>query len=125
MSLTNPFEIWKLRELSVICQKTKCMDINFQYDAVKASDRLEILAAQKLNKLLDKYDFIIRADVFFRKENTSSPDKGRICNIRISAPGPRLFAEASHGSFEASIAEAVGDLERQLRKRKTKMNSRS
>jgi putative sigma-54 modulation protein len=101
------------------------MDINFQYDAVKASDRLEIMAAQKLNKLLDKYDFIIRADVFFKKENSSNPDKGRICNIRISAPGPRLFAEASHGSFEASIAEAVGDLERQLRKRKEKMNSRS
>jgi putative sigma-54 modulation protein len=101
------------------------MDINFQYDAVKASDRLEIMAAQKLNKLLDKYDFIIRADVFFRKENTANPDKGRICNIRVSAPGPRLFAEASHGSFEASIAEAVGDLERQLRKRKEKMNSRT
>jgi len=125
MSLISSSEIWILGEVSVFYQKTKYMDINFQYDAVKASDRLEIMAAQKLNKLLDKYDFIIRADVFFRKENSTTPDKGRICNIRISAPGPRLFAEASHGSFEASIAEAVGDLERQLRKRKEKMNSRT
>jgi putative sigma-54 modulation protein len=108
-----------------ILQKNQGMDINFQYDAVKASERLEIMAAQKLNKLLDKYDFIIRADVFFKKENSTNPDKGRICNIRVSAPGPRLFAEASHGSFEASIAEAIGDLERQLRKRKEKMNSRT
>ena len=100
------------------------MDINFQYDAVKASDRLEIMTAKKVQKLVDKYDFIIRADVLFKKENTSSPETGMICKIRLSAPGPRLFAEASHGNFEASIAEAIGDLERQLRKRKEKMKSR-
>ena len=114
-----------MKEVSVFYIKTKYMDINFEYDAVKASERLEIMAAKKLNKLLDKYDFIIRADVFFKKENSSKPDKGRICNIRVSAPGPRLFAEANHGSFEAAIAEAIGDLERQLRKRKEKMNSRT
>ncbi|WP_396637758.1 ribosome hibernation-promoting factor, HPF/YfiA family [Maribacter sp. R77961] len=99
------------------------MNINFEYDDVKASNRLEIMAASKLEKLLDKFDFIVRADVFFKKENTSSPDTGMICNIRLSAPGPRLFAEASHASFEASISESVSDLERQLEKRKAKMKS--
>ncbi|MGB5553762.1 MAG: HPF/RaiA family ribosome-associated protein [Flavobacteriaceae bacterium] len=97
------------------------MDINFEYDAVKASQRLEGLASDKVNKLLDKYDFIVRADVFFKTEKSSDPEKGKICNIRLSVPGPRLFAEASHGAFEASIAEACDDLERQLRKRKGKM----
>jgi len=101
------------------------MDINFKYDEVKASDRLEIMAAKKLDKLQDKYDFIIRADVLFKKENTSSPNTGMICKIRLSAPGPQLFAEASHGNFEASIAESVSDLERQLRKRKEKIKSRT
>ncbi len=43
------------------------MNINFEYDDVKASNRLEIMAAQKLEKLLDKYDFIVRSDVFFKK----------------------------------------------------------
>jgi len=99
------------------------MNINFEYDGVKASNRLEIMAATKLQKLVDKFDFIIRADVFFKKENTSSPDTGLICNIRLSAIGPRLFAEASHSSFEASIAESVSDLERQLQKRKAKIKS--
>jgi len=99
------------------------MTIHFEYDAVQASDRLEALAEKKINKLLDKYSFIVRADVFFKTENTSDPDTGKICNIRLSAPGPRLFAEASHGSFEASISESVDDLERQLRKRKEKMKS--
>lgn len=100
------------------------MKIHFEYDDVKASARLEGLTTKKLNKLWDKYDFLIKADVFFKKENTSSTDKGRICNIRLSVPGPRLFAEASHGSFEASIAESIDDLERQLRKRKGKMQAR-
>ncbi len=99
------------------------MNINFEYDDVKASNRLEIMAAKKLDKLLDKFDFVVRADVFFKTENTSSPDKGMICNIRLSAPGPRLFAESSTGSFEASIAASVSDLDRQLQKRKAKMKS--
>lgn len=99
------------------------MDINFEYDNVNASKRLEALATEKINKLVDKYDFMVRADVFFKTENTSSDDTGMICNIRVSAPGPRLFAEASHDSFEASIKESVKDLDRQLKKRKEKMKS--
>ncbi len=101
------------------------MDIHFDYDQVKASERLESLATQKLNKIADKYDFIVRAEVLFKKENTSSPDTGMICNIRLSVPGPLLFSEASHGGFEASIAEACDDLERQLRKRKDKLKNRA
>lgn len=99
------------------------MTIHFEYDDVKASERLEDLTSKKLNKLLDKYDFLVKADVFFKKENTSSHDTGRICNIRLSLPGPLLFAEATNSSFEASIAESVDDLEQQLRKRKGKMQS--
>lgn len=97
------------------------MNINFEYNQVKASERLEALAIKKLEKLEDKYDFIIRADVFFRSENTSAKQTGKICNIRLSVPGPRLFAEASHATYEASIASSVEDLERQLRRRKEKM----
>ena len=101
------------------------MDINFEYDQVKASERLETLAIQRLNKIADKYDFIVRADVLIKKENTSSPNTGMICSIRLSIPGPNLYSQASHGNFEASIAEATDDLERQLRKRKEKMNNRT
>ncbi|MDL5512827.1 ribosome-associated translation inhibitor RaiA [Arenibacter sp. M-2] len=99
------------------------MNINFEYDDVKASARLEELATKKLEKLEDKYDFIVRADVFFKKENTSSPDTGLICNIRLSAPGPRLFAESNNAKFEVAIAASVEELERQLEKRKGKMKT--
>lgn len=99
------------------------MDVNFEYHDVQGSPRLEELATEKINRLVEKYDFIVRADVFFKTENTSSADTGMICNIRISAPGPRLFAESSHSTFEASIKESISDLDRQLRKRKEKLKS--
>lgn len=99
------------------------MNINFEYDQVQASTRLEELTARKIEKLIDKYDFIVRSYVFFANENTSEPDTGKICKIRLSVPGPQLFAEASHAEFEQSVAEVISDLERQLRKRKGKMKS--
>lgn len=97
------------------------MQIIFEYHEVAQSDRLERLAKEKLENLKNKYDMVIRADVFFKDENTTSDETGKICNIRLSLPGPRLFAEASHDNFESSISESVSDLGRQLRKRKEKM----
>lgn len=97
------------------------MEIIFEYDGVTASESLEIFAREKLNKLADKYQMIIRADVFFKTENTTSTDTGMISNIRLSLPGPRLFAESSNDSFRESLVESIGELERQLRKRKEMM----
>ncbi|MBJ2174343.1 ribosome-associated translation inhibitor RaiA [Aureibaculum sp. A20] len=97
------------------------MQIIFEYHDVNSSTNLESFVTEKLNNLEEKYDFVIRADVFFKKENTSSDETGFICNIRLSLPGPRLFAEATHDNFQSSIAESINDLQRQLRKRKEKM----
>jgi len=96
------------------------MEFIYEYHDVAASKRLENLVEEKLNKLVAKYNMVIRADVFFKEENTSSDETGKICNIRLSLPGPRLFAEASHDNYESSILESVKDLERQLKKRKEK-----
>mgnify|MGYP000403500286 CR=1 FL=1 len=99
------------------------MTINFEYHDVQASDRLEAFATEKLEQLLTKYSMILRADVFFKTENTSSDKTGMICNIQLSVPGPRLFAEASHSDFTKSISESINDLDRQLEKKKGKMAS--
>lgn len=97
------------------------MNINFEYHNVEASNRLEEYTKDKLEKLYHKFQMIVRADVFFKMENTSSDKTGMICNIRLSVPGPRLFAEASHEDFISSINESVSDLEKQLTKKKGKM----
>ncbi|MDX6745980.1 ribosome-associated translation inhibitor RaiA [Polaribacter sp. PL03] len=97
------------------------MNINFEYHNVNASKRLEEFAKEKLESLYTKFQIIIRADVFFKTENTSSDETGMICNIRLSVPGPRLFAEASNSNFKTSITESINDLEKQLTKKKGKL----
>ena len=67
------------------------MDINFNYVHVSASERLEEFTTKRLNKLKDRYSWIVRAEVFIKKENTSSHDTGMICDIKISAPGTKCF----------------------------------
>lgn len=99
------------------------MNINFEYHNVSASNRLEILAADKLSKLEDKYDFIVSSDVYFISENSSNDSSGKVCKARVNTPGPVLFAEASTSSFEASIADVMENLKRQLQKRKDKMQT--
>lgn len=99
------------------------MNINFEYKDVSASKRLEALAIEKLEKLESKYTFIVNTDVYFKKENSTSPEKGMITNIRINVPGATIFAESNSGSFEASLAETATEVAKQLRKKKEKMQT--
>ncbi|MFD2565147.1 HPF/RaiA family ribosome-associated protein [Aquimarina rubra] len=94
----------------------------FEYTNVSASDRLESFVEEKLSNLSNKYPFIIRGDIFFKKENRDD-DTGHICGIRLSAPGPRLYASSDETSFENAISETIRDLNDQLGKRKDKMKT--
>ncbi|WP_127844696.1 ribosome hibernation-promoting factor, HPF/YfiA family [Psychroflexus aestuariivivens] len=100
------------------------MDINFNYVHVSASERLEELATKKLEKLQNRYDWIVRAEVFFKKENTSSPETGMICEVKLSAPGQNIFASSNEKGFEVAISNTVDDVTRQLQKKKEKMTPR-
>ena len=52
------------------------MDVNFEYNNVKASNELEDYSKERLNKLTDKYEFIVKSEVFFKIENTPTNDTG-------------------------------------------------
>tara|TARA_R110002051_G_scaffold324970_1_gene424873 strand:- start:44574 stop:44876 length:303 start_codon:yes stop_codon:yes gene_type:complete len=96
------------------------MQIIYEYHDVASSARLEELAKEKLENLQHKYNFVHRADVFFKQQNRSD-DKEMICDIRLSLPGPRIFASTNAENFESAMAETVRDLEDQLKKVKDKM----
>ncbi len=98
------------------------MKVNFEYHEVAGSPRLEAFVSERLDKLENKYDSIIGADVYFKKENSSNPEVGKICSARLSIPGSTIFAEASTASFEASVAKIITELRSQLQKRKDKLN---
>lgn len=100
------------------------MNINFEYHNVTASDRLEIFTSKKLDKLFKRYDFVISADVYFKLQNGSDVDKGKICKVRLGTPGLAIFTEASNANFEVSVSEAARELETQLKKRKGKFSKK-
>ena len=98
------------------------MQIIYEYHDVSASERLEAMAKEKLENLSKKYDFVHRADVFFKTENRSD-EENMFCDIRLSMPGPRIFASSNAENFEAALSETIRDLEHQLRKVKEKMSA--
>ncbi|GAA4232622.1 hypothetical protein GCM10022291_07800 [Postechiella marina] len=99
------------------------MQIIYEYHNVSASKGLELMAKEKLENLKKKFDFVHRADVFFKLENRTDNEE-QICDIRLSMIGPRLFASTNAETFEAAISETIRDLEDQLTKKKGKMRAR-
>ncbi len=96
------------------------MKVNVQFVHMEPSPYVEELLMKKLNKLFTKYDWIITANVFFKLEK-GSVGKGKICEIRLSVPGPRIFASSDEESFEKATDETIKDLKRQLKTRKGEM----
>lgn len=93
------------------------MTVNFQYVNIDVSDTLSALTQEKLEKLANKFEFLISAQVYF-KQDDKDHDAGKICNIELSLPGPRIFATSNEKNYEMAMTETINDLTRQLKKRK-------
>ena len=93
------------------------MTVNIQFVNVPTSDFLTESVTEKLNKLENKYNWVIGAKVYFKKEKNVA-GKGSICEIDLSLPGPKLFASSVEKNFEIAIKNTISDLTRQLNKRK-------
>ncbi|OBX25982.1 putative sigma-54 modulation protein [Gelidibacter algens] len=93
------------------------MTINIQFVNLDYSDSLAEHTTERLHKMAEKYDWLINADVFFKEEG-NEPEKGKICNIKLSLPGPQIFATSDEKNFEMSVNETISDLVIQLKKRK-------
>ncbi len=93
------------------------MTVNFQYVDVDVSETLSAFTEEKLKKIFNKFEFVIGATVYFKKEEYNH-DSGKICNIELSLPGPRIFATSNERNYEVAVRETIKDLERQLKKRK-------
>ena len=93
------------------------MTINIQFVNLPTSDFLTESVTEKLNKLENKYDWIISAKVFYKKEKEVA-GKGSVCEIDLSLPGPKLFASSTEKNFELATRNTISDLTKQLKKRK-------
>ncbi|MBD0833256.1 ribosome hibernation-promoting factor, HPF/YfiA family [Aestuariibaculum sediminum] len=98
------------------------MTVNFQYVDVDVSETLSAFTEEKLKKIFNRYEFLISATVYF-KIDEKQHETGKICNIELSAPGPRLYATSTERNFEVAVRQTIKDLERQLEKRKELMKT--
>ncbi|MBR9846488.1 MAG: ribosome-associated translation inhibitor RaiA [Algicola sp.] len=93
------------------------MNVNIRYVNVDVSETLNTFTEEKLSKLFNRYEFVIGATVRF-KQDENNHTKGKICDIELSLPGPRIFATSDEAKYEVAVRETIKDLERQLKKRK-------
>jgi len=93
------------------------MTVNIQYVGIDSSESLSQYTKEKLQKIEKKYEWLINCDVFFKTDNNQK-EEGKICNMELSLPGPRIFATSTEKNFEMAVKETISDLERQLEKRK-------
>lgn len=93
------------------------MKINIQFVSMPTSETMEAYTTKKLQPLLKKHDAIINLNVFFKKEKDPKGN-GRICEMEVSLPGPKLFASSNEKNYEMAVKNTISDLEKQLNKRK-------
>ncbi|MBP2282797.1 putative sigma-54 modulation protein [Flavobacterium sp. CG_23.5] len=98
------------------------MEIITQFVRTNKNNTAQKLVTEKLELITKHFDWVIRANVIF-KEDKVTYGKGKICEIILSCPGVLLFASADNESFEVAIAESIRDLEIQLHKRKSELQT--
>ena len=98
------------------------MTINIQYVKMPTSEAMNEYVEKKLQKIAEKYEWLIRADVSFKMENNVY-GKGNICEMELSLPGPKIFATSTEETFESAAKNTIADIEKQLKKRKAKFTT--
>ncbi len=93
------------------------MKVQIEYVKVDRSETLTTYIEDKLVKLFKKYDWLIKANVFIKKD-TGQTHHNAICEVELSVPGPTIFAQSQEKNFEMAVKETISDLDVQLKKRK-------
>ena len=78
----------------------------------------------KIDKLEHLDRFAINARVTLEHDNTKVPERQFSCSMRLSVPGPDLFAEDSESDLYAAIDLVSKKIEQQIRKRHGKFKTR-
>ena len=100
-----------------------CMEIQIEAPW-KVKSYLENLIKKKLMKLVTFNDRLIKAEVYLKSGDNIAPED-KVAEVKISMPGPDVFAESSASSHEKAIAECAEKLRRQIIKRKEKRGLRA
>jgi putative sigma-54 modulation protein len=78
----------------------------------------------RIEKLEHLDHFAIDARVTLEHDKTKAPERAFKCGMRLSIPGPDLFAEDSEADLYAAIDVVSKKVEQQVRKRQCKYKAR-
>ena len=78
----------------------------------------------RITKLEHLDRFAIDARVTLEHDKTKAPERQFSCSIRLSVPGPDLFAEDVESDLYAAIDLVAKKIEQQIRKRRNKYKAR-
>ena len=98
------------------------MDIIIQSLGFKASEHLENLIREKLTRIVNESDKVIRANVTLYIGSDSNP-QNNVCEIRLEVPGNDHFVKKGSDVFEQAITECTDALQKIIRRAKDKQIS--
>ena len=78
----------------------------------------------RINKLEHLDHYAINARVTLEHDQTKAPERQFSCAMRLSLPGPDLFAEDVESDLYAAIDMVAKKIEQQIRKRHNKYKAR-
>src|SRR5215467_5042914 len=78
----------------------------------------------RIDKLDHLNHYATNTRVTLERDQTKAPERQFSCSIRVSLPGPDLFAEDVESDLYAAIDLVAKKIEQQLRKRQSKYKAR-
>ena len=97
------------------------MNVHIQTVHFDADAKLLDHVKEKINKLQQFHDRIIKVDVFLKLDNVVHTIKDKVAEIRVHVPRADFFVKSSSKSFEASFDEAFDSLVTQIKRKKQKL----
>jgi ribosomal subunit interface protein len=99
------------------------MKLKFHSLDFTASQELTDFIKGKVEKLEHLYNEIIWSEVWLKLDKSDTKEN-KVCEIRLAIPGNDLLASAQSKTFEEAAAQCMEALEKQIKKRKTKIISK-
>jgi putative sigma-54 modulation protein len=97
------------------------MNVHIQTVHFDADAKLLEHVKEKINKLQQFHDRIIKVDVFLKLDNVVHTIKDKVAEIRVHVPRADFFVKSSSKSFEVSFDEAFDSLVTQIKRKKQKL----
>ena len=92
---------------------------------VTLTKAIEDHIVSRIEKLEHMDQYAINARVILEHDQLKAPSRQFTCSMRLSVPGPDLFAEDSESDLYAAIDLVTKKMEGQLRKRHSKFKAKN